>query len=115
MTPTARDPLEDDWCRNERCQIEELHPQHEEDFRRQRKPRPPYTPKPGRYGPRARKTMSRAERESLFLKDTPRGHQCPTCNGRGWTSSPFDACYLCLGHGRVNALTLRSVRMQEGR
>jgi hypothetical protein len=62
------------------------------------------------YGPRIRKAMTRAERESIYIKDTPRGHACPVCNGKGWTTSACNSCYLCLGKGRVNAITLRSVK-----
>lgn len=87
-----------DWCRDERCSIEALHPAHEVKVSRGR---PPHGME---RTPPERREHNRKKFELLRQIHGNRkiDSMCPSCQGRGWVEDWTSGCATCLGRGRLS-------------
>jgi hypothetical protein len=80
-----------EWCRDERCAIEALHPAHEIEVPRRR----------GRPCGAIKGEPRRSKRSRAGWRNAPRDSTCPVCRGRGWFKSRAAGCPACFGRGRL--------------
>ena len=79
-----------EWCRDERCPIEGLHPAHEIEVPTKR----------GR--PRGSIRGCKKERKArIRWRDERADWTCPVCQGRGWVDDVMRGCDVCFGRGKL--------------
>ena len=85
------------WCRDARCRIVALHPEH---YVRPRQGRTSFLNEGDR--------QAQKEKNRRLLKPMDELHQsttcCRWCRGKGWAKDPLSACVLCLGTGHVSGM-----------